>query len=79
MTNEYNGYPIVNEERRLIGLISRHFLIVLLKKQCWKDRGQINLRLSEGTASQRNSDVSQERIIDSDENRGKQKKAVFDV
>ena len=80
MSNDYNGYPIVNDDRRLIGLISRHFLIVLLKKKCWRDRSQITPR-SEGTASQRNSDVSQDRIIDSDE-RNPQKQtsaAVFNI
>lgn len=33
--HEFNGYPIVDGDNRLRGLISRHYLTVLLKKRCW--------------------------------------------
>ncbi len=44
ISNDFNGFPIVNEDKRLIGLISRHFLTILLTKQCWKDRSSITPR-----------------------------------
>jgi predicted transcriptional regulator len=36
-TLQVNGYPIVDVNDRLIGLISRDALIVLIKKQCWTE------------------------------------------
>lgn len=35
-TTTVNGFPIVNSNEKLIGLISRNFLITLIKKRCWK-------------------------------------------
>lgn len=48
ISNDFNGYPIVNEDKRLMGLISKHFLTVLLNKQCWKDKTSITPRATTG-------------------------------
>lgn len=74
VSNDFNGYPVVNEDNRLIGLISKHFLVVLLNKRCWRrydtvanEGDYMSGRSSLGTRS----NVSQERIISSDESRNK--------
>lgn len=34
--SEFNGFPIVDENEKLVGLIGRNFLWVLIKNKCWK-------------------------------------------
>ncbi len=36
LTNfDFHGFPIVNVKNQLIGLVTRHNLTVLMKKECW--------------------------------------------
>lgn len=34
---DFHGFPIVNSSKKVVGLISRHYLITLITKQMWKD------------------------------------------
>jgi CBS domain-containing protein len=36
---KHNGFPIVGDGNKILGLISRDYLYVLLKKQCWVEEG----------------------------------------
>ena len=31
----YNGFPVVSRQKKLMGIISRDYLMVLLKNKCW--------------------------------------------
>ena len=33
-----HGFPIVDKDNKLVGLVTRESLMVLLKKQCWIER-----------------------------------------
>lgn len=33
-----HGFPIVDDDNKLIGLITREVLMVLLKKECWMEK-----------------------------------------
>lgn len=33
-----HGFPIVDKDNKLIGLVTRESLMVLLKKECWLER-----------------------------------------
>jgi Mg/Co/Ni transporter MgtE len=34
---KFNGFPVLNGKRQLIGIIERDLLIALIKKECWYD------------------------------------------
>ena len=36
-TTEFNGFPIVNDDEKLVGLINRNYLHVLIKHKCFSD------------------------------------------
>lgn len=38
---EFHGFPIVDDEGHLIGLITKQNLITLLKKGAWKEKSDI--------------------------------------
>ena len=31
----HNGFPIVDDRKKILGIINRHYLFVLLEKKCW--------------------------------------------
>lgn len=34
-TNSFNGWPIINSEHKLIGMINRDTLVALVEHECW--------------------------------------------
>lgn len=34
---DFNGFPVVGEDQRLVGIISRNSLVIIIKNKQWED------------------------------------------
>jgi CBS domain-containing protein len=84
--NTFNGFPVVNSFRKLLGIINRDYLHVLLKNQCFvnerKNRETVNhnsARLSLNSSDNRAGSMRMIRLTMSKEERRKLIQSAIDV